>query len=198
MRVITFGSWFWKQIYSNALQRNFRSIGKACFIEYPAIVKGPQYISIGNYLRTHPQLRLEALDRRMDTTYNPEIKIADHVEILFDCHIGCVNRISIGNNVLIASKVFITDHSHGEIDAEVMNTPPQLRKIMSRGPVIIEDNVWIGEGTAILQNVRIGKNSIIGANAVVTRDIPDNCVAAGVPPRIIRRLEECAPGSATD
>ena len=65
---------------------------------------------------------------------------------------------------------------------------PSLRKLYSKGPVIIEDNVWIGEGVAILPNVIIGENSIIGANAVVTKDIPRNSVVGGNPAKIIRTL----------
>lgn len=77
---------------------------------------------------------------------------------------------------MIASKVFITDHSHGEININSLTLPPSSRKIVSKGAVIIEDNVWIGEGVCILPNVTIGRNSIVGANSVVTNNIPENCV----------------------
>ena len=58
----------------------------------------------------------------------------------------------------------------------------------SKGPVIIEDNVWIGEGVVILPNVRIGKSAIIGANSVVNADVPANAVIGGIPAKIIRQL----------
>jgi acetyltransferase-like isoleucine patch superfamily enzyme len=189
LRLIAFAAWFWKLIYWNALRRKFRSMGQGCFIEYPAVVRGGRHISVGDNFHAHPGLRLEAIERHHENTYDPKVFIADNVRILYDCHIGCVSQITIGSNVLIASKVFITDHSHGEIGPEALRVPPPARKLVSKGPVIIEDNVWIGEGVAILPNVRIGRNAIIGANAVVTRDIPENCVVGGVPARIIRRLE---------
>jgi acetyltransferase-like isoleucine patch superfamily enzyme len=78
---------------------------------------------------------------------------------------------------------------HGEINAEALKTPPSLRKVISKGPVIIEDNVWIGESVAIMPNVTIGRNAIIGANSVVTASIPPNAVAAGIPARVIRIME---------
>jgi acetyltransferase-like isoleucine patch superfamily enzyme len=81
-----------------------------------------------------------------------------------------------------------TDHFHGEISLKALSLAPALRQLYSKGPVIIEDNVWIGEGAVIMPNVRIGKNAIVGANAVVTKDVPADCVVGGVPARVIRYL----------
>ncbi|MBO1922991.1 acyltransferase [Thiomicrorhabdus sp. 6S3-12] len=116
------------------------------------------------------------------------MQIGDNVSINFNCHIGCVNKILIGNNVLIASNVFITDHSHGSINEADLEKPPKDRALVSKGAVIIEDNVWIGDGVSIFANVTIGKNSIIGANSVVTKSIPENCVAVGTPAQVIKNL----------
>ena len=66
-----------------------------------------------------------------------------------------------------------------------MNVQPRLRQLVSKGEVIIEDNVWIGNNVCILGGVRIGMGSIIGANTVVTKDIPPYSIAAGVPAKII-------------
>ncbi|MCK7499235.1 MAG: hypothetical protein MZW92_58750 [Comamonadaceae bacterium] len=67
--------------------------------------------------------------------------------------------------------------------------PPNLRPVVSKGPVIIEDEVWLGQGVVVLPNVRIGRSSIIGANAVVTHDIPPYSVAAGAPAKVIRTID---------
>jgi len=92
--------------------------------------------------------------------------------------------------VLIASKVFISDHSHGDTSEKCMKIPPLERPIISKGPIIINDNVWIGEGVSILANVTIGESAIIGTNSVVTKDVPSFTVVVGVPARILRYNKE--------
>lgn len=87
--------------------------------------------------------------------------------------------------------VTVTDNSHGHNDSlEELDTAPLLRPVYSKGPVIIEDNVWIGDKAIILPNVTIGKGSIIGAGAVVTKDIPPYCIAVGNPAKVIRKIEK--------
>ena len=108
----------------------------------------------------------------------------------FRCHIGAINQIIIGDNVLIGSNVLITDHSHGINDDEDIDIAPSKRKLYSKGPVIIEDNVWIGENVSILPNVRIGKNSIIGANSVVLKDVPAYSIVAGNPAKVIKCIKD--------
>jgi acetyltransferase-like isoleucine patch superfamily enzyme len=173
-----------------ALKRKFRRVGENSFIEYPAVTLGEQYITIGSNLVCYARLRLEAYARHLGNEYQPTIIIGDNVALNYDCHIACINRVEIGNNVLIGSKVHITDHFHGEINYSALSVPPAHRKLVSKGSVIIKNNVWIGEGAVIMPNVTIGENAIIGANAVVTHDIPPNCIAVGVPARIIRYLLE--------
>ena len=84
--------------------------------------------------------------------------------------------------------VTITDNSHGKSEIESIKLPPYKRVLHSIGPVIIGDSVWIGDKVTILPNVTIGKNSVIAANSVVTKNVPDNCVVAGVPAKIIKRI----------
>ena len=120
--------------------------------------------------------------------FHSEIVIGNNVTVAAYCHIGCINKVTIEDEVLIAGKVFISDHFHGMIEAQSLSKPPVMRDLFSKGPVHIGKRVWIGEGVCIMPGVTIGENSIIGANSVVTKDIPANRVAAGVPARVIELL----------
>lgn len=124
--------------------------------------------------------------------YGKNIFLGDNVLINMDCTFVDNNRIDIGNNVLIASnvKIYTATHSTDVNDRVVKDWKPgtAISRTYSR-PIKIEDNVWIGGGAILLPGVVIGKNSVIGAGSVVTRSIPSNCVAVGVPCRVIKRLK---------
>lgn len=175
------------QIYSIWKSNEFKKVG-SIFIQYPIYLRGGKYITIGENFGCDHRLVLDAIDIFLDVKFTPEIIIGNNVSIQKDCHIGAINKIIIGNNVLLASKVYISDHSHGEITKEALLHSPSQRRLYSKGPVIIEDNVWLGEGVVVLPGVTIGENSIIGANAVVTKSVPKNSVVAGNPARIIREI----------
>ena len=177
-----------KKLYSSWISKEFKSLGYDAIISYPMYLHGGQYISIGNNFHSDIRFRIEAFDQHLGYKFTPIIAIGNNVSINPDCHIGAINQIKIGDNVLIASKVFITDHYHGEINSETIKTPPSKRKLYSKGPVTIEKNVWLGEGVVVLPGVSIGENSIIGANAVITKNIPKNSIVGGNPARIIRTL----------
>jgi len=189
IKLLNYATRIRNRIFWYALKRRFREVGDGSFIEYPVVTLGEKYIKLGKNFSSYARLRLEAYDRHLGNIYHPEIIIGDNVSLNYDCHIACINRVVIGNNVLIGSKVHITDHSHGNITREALAIPPAQRSLVSKGQLIIEENVWIGEGVVVLPGVKIGKNSIVGANAVVSRDVPPNCVVGGVPARVIRRMD---------
>ncbi|MDO4763207.1 MAG: acyltransferase, partial [Flavobacteriaceae bacterium] len=151
-------------------------------------ILNPQYIEIGENFKTGNRTRIDAIEQYASQHFTPEIIIGDNVSVQNDLHLGCINKVHIGNGCLLASRIFITDHFHGEIRREELNIAPEKRKLSSKGAVIIGDNVWIGEGVVILPNVKIGNGVIIGANSVITKDIPANSVVAGIPARIIKSL----------
>lgn len=175
-------------IYSLWLANEFRSVGRNFHVKRMLRLQGGRHIKIGDNFHCDVRLRLEAWDNHLGYSFNPEIVIGNNVGINLDCHISAINRIEIGDNVLIASKVFITDHFHGSIEKEAIAIAPAKRQLYSKGPVVVEENVWIGEGVVIMPNVRVGSNSIIGANSVVTKDIPMNVVVGGNPAKVIRLL----------
>lgn len=120
----------------------------------------------------------------MGRQYNPSIIIGDNCWIGIRNSFAAVDRIEIGNQVLFAGYVHITDHSHGyeSIDEPISNQP-----LISKGPVVIEDQCWLGFGSEVLSGVHIGRHSVVAARSVVTKDVPPYSVVAGNPARIIKR-----------
>lgn len=176
------------RLMSHWYAARFAQCGPRPMVRRPRMIHGGRYMAIGAGFDAFPGLRIEAFDRHLNKQFSPCITIGDRVSINYDCHIGCVNEITIGNDVLMASRVYISDHSHGSPDYQDINVPPSARNVFSKGPVVIEDGAWIGEGACILPGVRIGCHAIVGANAVVTRDVPPFTVVGGVPARIIKTL----------
>ena len=115
--------------------------------------------------------------------YGRHISIGSNVFINCNVTILDTNRVTIGNDVFIAPGVVISPASH-PIDPE-----QRAAKIYVSSPVVIEDRAWIGANATVLPGVTIGKNAIVGAGAVVTKDVPDNCIVAGVPAKLVRKLD---------
>lgn len=116
------------------------------------------------------------------------IKIGNNTSIGHFSHIVGWYDLSIGNNVMIANKVFISDCTHRYID---IDTPIKYQPIdrLKDESVTIGDDTWIGENVCIL-GASIGKHCVIGSNSVVTKDIPDYCVVAGAPARIVKKYSK--------
>ena len=129
------------QLYSIYKSNEFKKLGILLNIEYPLYLHGGNYITIGDNFNSGLRLRLEAYDKHLGYEFSPKITIGNNVSLSSDCHIGAINEIIIEDGVLIASKVFITDHYHGEIDSEGINIPPSERKLYSKGAIKIEKNV---------------------------------------------------------
>jgi len=117
-------------------------------------------------------------------TVVPQLTIGDGCRIGHMNHIACIREVRIGANVLTADRVFISDHSHGFSD---INVPILQQPLKSKGEVSIGEGTWIGENACVI-SCHIGRNCVIGSNAVVLGDVPDYCVAVGAPARIIRRM----------
>lgn len=114
--------------------------------------------------------------------YGYNIEVGENFYANFGCVILDVNKVTIGDNVILGPYVQIYTTSHPTEPLERLSG-----KELSK-PIIIGDNVWIGGGAIICPGVKIGNNVTIGAGSVVTKDLPDNIVAAGSPCRIIRKV----------
>ena len=149
-------------------------------------IRGRKGIDLGVGLTTGVGCRVECFSK----TQGIAIRFGGNLQINDYVHIAAIEKVSIGNDVLIASRVFISDHNHGDYFAELGSDPvePPVKRPLSSAPVIIGDNVWLGEGVCVLPGVEIGSGSIIGANAVVTKNIPANVIAVGIPAKPIKKF----------
>lgn len=179
-----------KCIYTGYMKNKFKHIGKNTLLSTNSTYRDTDCIYIGEESSIGEYTILTAWKNYSHTQqqFTPEIHIGNHCDIGPQSHITAIHRIIIGDNVLTGPRVLITDNSHGGSNIELLDIAPKCRPLCSSGPVIIEDNVWIGEGAMIMPNVRIGKGSIIAANSVVTKDIPPYSIAAGVPAKVIRTM----------
>ena len=175
-------------VYSLWISSEFGSCGEHCSFNGFRFLKDPQNVYLGSYIFFGKSVIVETYDHYLNDDFCPNIKIGDYSLLGDHCHITCVNRIEIGNHVIFGRYVFITDNSHGKSEAKDMIVPPLQRHLYSKGPVIIEDNVWIGEKVTILPNVRIGYGSIIGANSVITKNVPKLSIVVGNPQRVIKQF----------
>lgn len=165
-------------------------VPSARLIRFPVDIRGKKYIDFGEKLTTGYHCRVETYP--IETDVNKVLRFGENVQINDFVHIAASQKVEIGNNVLIASKVFISDICHGDYsDSEKMSDPnehPKDRKLSAK-PVVIHDDVWIGEMVSILPGVEIGKGAIIGANSVVTKSVPEYCIVAGNPAKVIKMFD---------
>ena len=117
-------------------------------------------------------------------SYGQNIHIGDHVYLNLLCTILDCNEVHIGHHVMIGPAVQIYTAAH-LLQAEARIQGWEVAK-----PIVIEDNVWIGGGAILLPGVRLGRNAVVGAGAVVSRSVPANTVVAGNPARVIREIEQ--------
>lgn len=158
-------------------------------LRWPLSLIGGKYITVGNKFRSEPGLRCECLENYRGKRYSPKLVIGNYVSLGYRCHIGCVEKIVIGDHVLFGSNILIIDHDHGRFVRENKEKPWIHRDLYVKGPIHIEDNVWIGDNVVVVSGVTIGRGSVIGANSVVTHDIPPYSMAVGCPARVIKSLE---------
>lgn len=172
-------------IYTAYVSREFGYLGKKAVIHYNTYIDGFGCISIGSGSAIQDGSFITAVSKWRDRQkFSPRIEIGDGVNIGRFCHLSAINRITLKDGVLLGSMVTIIDNSHGKTDGSEKDIPSNTRELYSPGPVIVDENVWIGDKVTICPNVHIGKGAIIGANTVVTKDIPAYAIAVGIPAKV--------------
>lgn len=176
----------WRMTWNRALARRLGTRNLKIF--RGAYIQGIEYITVGDDFFAGQGFWLEAISQSNGQRFSPRIVIGRNVSMSFWGHIAAIESVQIGDNVMMGSKVLITDHNHGSYGPDIHDAPDSIpinRDLIS-GPVVIGDNVWIGDGVVVMPSSTIGSGSVIGANSVVRGIIPPNTIAVGSPARPVK------------
>lgn len=175
-----------KLLFSYIITNFFYS--KSRLIRFPFDVRNKSNIDFGIGLTTGVGCRIEAFSKIKE---NIVLQFGKNVQINDYVHITAMESVKIGSNVLLASKIYISDCSHGSYCGDENDSPPNTipaTRTLFAKPVLIEDNVWLGEFVSVLPGVTIGKGTIVGANSVVAKSLPANVIAVGSPAKPIKKF----------
>lgn len=150
-------------------------------------VRGKNMISFGSSLTTGVGCRIEAF--LADNNGEKKIFLGDRIQLNDYVHISALEHVSIGDDVLVASHVYISDNSHGSYKGNHNDTSPDIipvKRPYYTDPVNIGSKVWLGEGVIVMPGATIGDGAIIGAHSIVNCNIPPKCIAVGSPAKVIK------------
>jgi len=167
--------------------RGFFVFKEARLVRFPIDLRGAKYIKVSKGFTTGVGCRLEAypMNREQTMFFGENVQMNDYV------HITAMKSVIIGSNVLLASKIYISDCSHGSYNGDEFDSNPNIvpnKRALIAKPVIINDNVWLGEFVSVLPGVVIGKGTIVGANSVVSKSLPPYVIAVGSPAKPIKEF----------
>jgi acetyltransferase-like isoleucine patch superfamily enzyme len=167
--------------------RRFGAFGRGSIICFPAnTIMNERYIRIGEHTMIGPGITLSAgMVPGQRCVTDPVVTIGSRCLIGKGSGIVGHLHVAIGDDVWTGHHVYITDQNHGYEDVEL----PISRQSMPERPVSIGDGSWLGHGTIVLPGATIGRHVVVGANSVVTGEVPDFSVVAGTPARVLRRYD---------
>lgn len=169
--------------YTLAMRSRFGAWGPDSRLGRGARLVEPRLVCVGSRVVIGEQAWLNAKDDRADG--QPTLRIGDGTYIGRLVQINAWRQVEIGRDVLIADRVFIGDADHRFADTTV---PIRRQGDQFAGAVTLRDGCWLGIGAVVLPGVTIGRNAVVAANAVVTRDVADFTVVGGIPARPIKQL----------
>jgi acetyltransferase-like isoleucine patch superfamily enzyme len=157
----------------------FAEFGSHTVLKAPIRTSGERRIALGDHVFVGPGSWLQAVGEEGEVA----LSIGSGTSIAGACVLSAAERVRIGERVLFASNVYVSDHHHAFEDP---SRPVIEQGIIPPRPVEICDGAWLGENVVVGPGVRIGRGAVVGANAVVLEDVPDYSVAVGVPARVTR------------
>lgn len=177
------GKWLMRYIRGSYYSIKTQSRCKKLRVGEGVTMFNPSRIKIGNNVEILKKACIAPLVQYNGHEYPSNVVIGNNVSIGAYDRIASMNKVTIDDNVLFAAFVHITDHSHG---FENIDLPISKNDVFSKGEVHICEGAWLAFGCHILSGVTVGKHSVVAANSVVTKDVPDYSVVAGNPARIVR------------
>lgn len=174
------------QLDARTCARRLRHRGRRVRIRRPYFLRGPEHISVEDDVRIGPFSRIEALAALRAQRFTPRVRIGEGTSIEWSFILVCVNEVTIGSRVMIATNVFVSDTTHGYADG---TRPYLVQPVREGGRTSIGSGTWIGANSIIGPNVTIGEQCIVGANSLVTGDLPPFAMAVGCPARIVKRFD---------
>jgi acetyltransferase-like isoleucine patch superfamily enzyme len=171
--------YFWFRVFHSS---RILSCGKGAFIDGPFRLDGAEFLELGerSVVQSRSWLYCVPLDG-----HSGRLRIGARCVFGFNNHISAVRDVVIEDDVLTANNVYISDNIHEYSDVEV---PVIYQPVRFKRGVRIGRGTWIGENACVI-GASVGRNCVIGANSVVTRDLPDYSVAVGAPARVIRQYD---------
>jgi acetyltransferase-like isoleucine patch superfamily enzyme len=157
--------------------RVFASYGENSWIVPPARVDGPEYIHVGDGVVVHEYGNLSA--QRRPGGPAPVLRLGDGTRIQRFVNIVCFGSVTIGKDVLVADRALISD-----LEFPIAGAPADM---VEPKPIVIEDGAFLGAGCVIKPGVTIGKHAFVSASSVVTEDVGERTLVAGVPARAVKR-----------
>jgi acetyltransferase-like isoleucine patch superfamily enzyme len=171
------------KMFSLLISGAFAHFGKNTVLMYPIRLNGEERIAIGDQVFIGPGSWLQTLPDRENNAV--AVSIGKGTSCAGACVISAVRSVTLEENVLLARNVYISDHIHKYTDTGVPVIAQGMDKIL---PVLIKRGAWLGQNVVVCPGVTIGEGAVVGANSVVTESIPDYCVAAGAPARVLKTI----------
>ena len=174
---------FRSKLFSICISGAFARFGKGTILTVPVRLSGEERIELGDHVFLGPDCWLQTLPDNDNCSV--AISIGRGTKMSGACVISAVRHVHIEEDVLFARNVYVSDHIHKYSDP---GHPILAQGIDKIGAVLIKRGAWLGQNVVVCPGVTIGTGSVIGANSVVNRDIPDFCVAVGSPAQVVKRI----------